>query len=718
MRKHTGGAAVVALWALTAGAAAALIPWAAGAAAAGEAQASIGADDIGGTVRSSRGPEAGIWVIAETTDLGTRYAKIVVTDDQGRFLIPGLPSANYSVWTRGYGLVDSPKVQSTPGKRLALTAVIAPSPQAAAQYYPADYWYSLLHVPPKSDFPGTGPSGNGIDPSMKSQDYWINHYKTNCNVCHQLGDKATRLIEKNFAKVAPYDSDSEAWGLRTLVGQDGAGMSALFNQPGRKVATETFGNWTERVEAGEVPPAPPRPQGVERNIVITEWEWGEANTFAHDELTTDKRHPTANANGPIYGVDWGNDAFLILNPTLNLATQYQVPVLDPVHTQFGKAQSEPLPSPYWGNTLYWHDQAIPNNAAMDSKGRVWMSARSRPEEDQPAYCTSPDSPWARMAPLKTNNRGLEYYDPRTARFHPVNTCFDSHHVRFANDKDETIYGNGVIGGTVGWVKTRVLDETGDVQKASGWCRPYFDINRDGKIDPKVDRPIAEVKSAYGVQPDPDGSVWLAVISPMPGRIVRVDPRTCVSEAYEPPFNNPAAKVQGYTPRGIDIDSHGVIWTGLAGSGHLASFDRRKCRHAYDPTLPNPGQQCPEGWTLHAVPGPTFTGTNVKVDFLYYNFVDQFNTLGLGRDVPLANGTNSDSILALLPNNKWVVMRVPYPMGFYQRGMDGRIDDPAAGWKGRALYADYGPNIMWHSELGMGSRSRVVKFQIRPDPLAR
>jgi hypothetical protein len=388
-----------------------------------------------------------------------------------------------------------------------------------------------------------------------------------------------------------------------------------------------------------------------------------------------------------------------------------VPVLDPVNTPFGKAQSMPVPSPYWGNTLYWHDLSIPNNAAMDSKGRVWMSGRSRPPDEQPAFCAT--LPWAGAAPLKVNFRGLQYYDPRTARFHPVDTCFDAHHVRFANDKDDTLYVNGPFFGGVGWVNTRILDETGDVAKAQGWCRPYYDTNQDGKIDPAVDRPI-EVQGVYGVQPDPDGSVWITSPGPMPGKIIRVDPHTCVSQAFEPPFNNSASKQTGYTPRGIDIDSKGVIWTGLAGSGQMASFDRRKCKVVAS----TDGQQCPEGWSLYPVPGPTFAGTAVKVDFPYYNFVDQFNTLGLGNDVPLANGTNSDSLLALMPDGKWVVLRVPYPMGFYQRGMDGRIDDPNAGWKGRGLYADYGPNAIWHREGGLGSKSSVVKFQIRPDPLAK
>ena len=125
--------------------------------------------DIAGVVTSSKGPEAGVWVIAETKDFGTGFRKMVVTDDQGRYLVPDLPKANYSIWVRGYGLVDSAKVQAAPGKQLDLKAVIAPSAKEAAQYYPAAYWYALLHIPPKSDFPGTGESGNGISERIKSQ---------------------------------------------------------------------------------------------------------------------------------------------------------------------------------------------------------------------------------------------------------------------------------------------------------------------------------------------------------------------------------------------------------------------------------------------------------------------------------------------------------------------------------------------------------------------
>ena len=110
----------------------------------------VDCDDIGGVVSGPDGPEAGVWVIAET-------------DDQGRYLLPDLPDATYRVWVRGYGLVDSPPVEGEPGDHLMLTAVPAPDARAATQYYPANYWYSLLEVPPASEFPGTGPDGNGID---------------------------------------------------------------------------------------------------------------------------------------------------------------------------------------------------------------------------------------------------------------------------------------------------------------------------------------------------------------------------------------------------------------------------------------------------------------------------------------------------------------------------------------------------------------------------
>jgi hypothetical protein len=223
----------------------------------------------------------------------------------------------------------------------------------------------------------------------------------------------------------------------------------------------------------------------------------------------------------------------------------------------------------------------------------------------------------------------------------------------------------------------------------------------------------------------DKSLWYTV-NITPGLIVRVDPgsnppETCRSEAYQPPFNNARAPGKlGYLPRGIDIDRNGVVWTGLAGSGQMATFDHGKCKLMTGPESFDP-QHCPEGWTMYDVPGPQMKGIpdGGSADFLYGTWVNQFNTLGLGANVPMATGTGSDSLMALMPDtHKWVVLRVPYPLGFYTRNLAGRIDDASAGWKGRGLWAGNEARNPWHQEGGRGMTPEGVHFQMRPDPLAK
>src|SRR6187402_1869124 len=273
----------------------------------------IDTDDIGGVVTGPSGPEAGVWVIAETTDLPTKFVRIVVTDDRGRYVVPDLPSANYSVWVRGYGLVDSPKSRSTPGRTVNLTAVKAPNAKAAAEYYPAGYWFSLLQVPAESEFPGTGPNGNGFATSITSQAAFLRNLKSGgCWACHQLGSKGTREI---LAALGTFESHAAAWDRRVQSGQAGGGMSTSLNQWGRRRMLEMFGDWTQRIANGEVPPSPPRPTGIERNIVITQWDWADPKVYLHDVVSTDRRKPTVNANGPVYG-------------SLELSADY-TPVLDP-----------------------------------------------------------------------------------------------------------------------------------------------------------------------------------------------------------------------------------------------------------------------------------------------------------------------------------------------------------------------------------------------------
>jgi hypothetical protein len=176
-------------------------------------------------------------------------------------------------------------------------------------------------------------------------------------------------------------------------------------------------------------------------------------------------------------------------------------------------------------------------------------------------------------------------------------------------------------------------------------------------------------------------------------------------------------VSGYGPRGMDIDRNGVVSLPLA-SGHLASFDRRKCKGPLNgPTAT--GNHCPEGWTLYPFPGPHFQGVTESGSAMssYYVWVDQFDTFGLGRNVPIATGNTSDSLLALV-DGKFVTLRVPYPMGFHSKGLDGRIDDAGLGWKGKGLWSTYGGRVPFHIEGGKGTTSKVLHFQFRPDPLAK
>ena len=232
----------------------------------------IDADDIGGVVMGPDGPEAGVWVIAETMDLGTRFSKTVVTDAEGRYVVPDLPDATYDVWVRGYGLVDSEKLQVSPGAMQDLTAVVAPDEAAAAQYYPAGYWFSMIEVPEKGEFPGTGADGNGISPDVESRAQWIRAIKTGgCLACHQLGNQATREVLAAFGE---FESTAAAWDRRILSGQAGGQMRGGLDRIGRTAALAMFADWTDRIAEGELPAeAPPRPQAEERNVVITQWDW-------------------------------------------------------------------------------------------------------------------------------------------------------------------------------------------------------------------------------------------------------------------------------------------------------------------------------------------------------------------------------------------------------------------------------------------------------------
>jgi len=696
----------------------------------------VDADDVGGMVTSAKGPEAGVWVIAETTNLPTKFAKIVVTDDQGRYLIPDLPKANYNIWVRGYGLVDSPKVRTVPGKTLNLKAVIAPNDAAAAEYYPAIYWYSMLKIPDKSEFPGTGEKGNGMPEKLKSQGQWLANVKTHgCISCHQLGNKPTRTMHKEFSE---FKSSLEAWQRRVLSGQASEVMIRNLDDVDPKRALELFADWTERIAAGELPKSKPsRPQGIERNVVITLWDWATPKAYLHDEIASDKRNPTINANGLIYGSPEDSTDFMpILDPVRNKTTEVKVPVRDPnTPDTMAIARSEALmlaPSPDWGTDRIWKSQTTVHNPMFDEKGRVWITTRIRPPNN-PAFCKKgSEHPSAKLFPIERAGRHVGVFDPKTKKFTLIDTCFSTHHLIFAEDSNNTLWlsSGGSAGGVLGWINTKMFDETGDEKKSQGWTAFILDTNGNGKRDEYVesDQPVDPTKDKrivtgyYGIGFNPmDGSIWGSVLS-FPGAVVRVSPgdnppATALTEIFEVPWNEPKAAVNGYGPRGGDIDRNGVFWTSLA-SGHLASFDRRRCKGPLNG--PNAtGKHCPEGWTLYSMPGPQFQSVTDQgsAQASYYSWVDQHDTFGLGRNVPFATGNLSDSLEAFV-DGKFITLRIPYPMGFHAKGMDGRIDNPKTGWKGKGVWSAYAGRATNHIEGGKGTKPKVVKFQLRPDPLAK
>ena len=679
----------------------------------------IDGDDIGGVVTGPKGPEAGVWVIAETRDLPVRYIKSVVTDDRGRFVVPDLPPASYSVWARGYGLVDSAKATAKPGTRLTIAATPAPTAAAAAHYYPAIYWYSMLKIPAADQF------GGSSIPARLTQQNWLSSVKNiGCIGCHQLGQLSTRTIP---AALGTFANSVDAWKRRVQSGQSGQQMLGQLNGLG-ELSFANYADWTDRIAKGELPFATPaRPQGVERNIVVTLRDWMDDKHYLHDLIASDRRNPTVNANGPLYGSpEYSSDLIPILDPVKNVATTFKAPVRDaamPLNLGPGHAAALDVlePSPYWGRERIWETRVNNHNSMFDRQGRLWLAASIR-GADNPAFCKAgSDHPSAKAVPMDRAVRHLAMLDPRTQKYTFVDTCYSTHHPQFGYDANDTLWTSGG-GPVVGWLNTKMFLETGDAAKSQGWTALVLDTNGNGRRDAYVepnDPPDATkdtriIAGFYAVMPSPvDGSVWGSVLG-VPGAVVRLapganPPATALAEIYRVPM-------PGFGARGADIDRQGVVWVSL-GSGHIGSFDRRKCKGPLNGPKAT-GDHCPEGWSFHQYPGPGFRGIgDNSAESSYYTWVDQHNTFGLGTDVPMSTGNLNDGLIAFA-NGRMVTLRVPYPLGFYAKGFDGRIDNANAGWKGRGLWAANGDRTPWLIEGGKGSKPLAAHFQLRPDPLAK
>jgi hypothetical protein len=401
----------------------------------------------------------------------------------------------------------------------------------------------------------------------------LNYYLTwiknmGCVGCHQMGNEATRTLPGMFADIG---SSHQAWARRIASGQAGNSMVRIAADLLRGLPLEYLADWTDRIAAGELPAqVPERPSGVERNVVATVRDWSDPQFYMHDLSGTDRRDPTVNGYGPLYGApELSTDQMPILDPVRNSATVYDVPVRDE-DTPTTNEDPVVAPSPYWGDERIWDSRSNIHNPMLDQDGRVWLTAQIR-AEGNPDFCKQgSDHPSAKLYPKDSASRHLAVLDPDTNRFL----------------------------------------ETGDAAASQGWAPLILDTNGNGKqdewtepgeaSDPRLDTRVPN--GFYAVMPEPQGdAIWGSNAFRYPGSITRLmpgenPPQTSLAEMYYPPL-------PGFGVRGADIDKHGVVWTSL-GSGHLGEFDRRKCRGPLNGPEAT-GNHCPEGWTLHKLPGPAF-----------------------------------------------------------------------------------------------------------------
>ena len=475
-------------------------------------------------------------------------------------------------------------------------------------------------------------------------------------------------------------------------------MISGLGQLGRDRALALFADWTDRIAAGRG--AAGAAAAARASSATSSSPSGTGRipkAYLHDEVSTDRRNPTRQRQRADLRRA-GAERRLPASPRS-----------DEEHDQSGAAD---CPRSEYAGHAADDDSAV---AILGQRGRLDQQeqraqpdarrararldhvGRARPSTTRISARRVRRHPSAKLFPIARSSRHLAMYDPKTKKLTHISTCFGTHHLMFAEDANNTLWTSGG-GQVVGWLNTKMFEETGDEAKSQGWTALVIDTNGNGKRDAYVEpnEPVDPAKDKrygaafYAVAPAPDGSIWGSVLG-FPGAVVRLvpgsnPPETTLAEVYEPPFANDKAMIQGFSPRGGDVDRNGVYWSALA-SGHMASFDRRKCKGPLNgPTAT--GQHCPEGWTLYAEPLPQLKGVtdNGSAEGSYYTWVDQFDTSGLGANTPIDTGNASEGLLAL-KDGKWVVLRVPYPTGFYTKWMDGRIDDPKGGLEGQGTLDD-------------------------------
>ena len=278
-------------------------------------QVAIDNDDVGGVVTGPNGPEAGVWVIAETTDLPTKYAKIVVTDDQGRYLLPDLPTANYNVWVRGYGLVDLPKVARGARPHDQSHRRRSRRRSSAAELYPAD-------VLVRDDERSAGEEISPARPTSQRHRTGAAASPDGRREVHRLPSASTRNRPHDPARVRRLQPKGGSLDAPCRVGPD----RRVDDQRGSPCSSAATVRVLRRLDrsgrAGEMPKnKPPRPQGVERNVVLTVWDWSDPQDVSpRPDLHRPARRPSTPTDRSTASHEYSTLDMPILDPVTHMAS--------------------------------------------------------------------------------------------------------------------------------------------------------------------------------------------------------------------------------------------------------------------------------------------------------------------------------------------------------------------------------------------------------------
>ena len=660
-------------------------------------------DDIGGVVTGPSGPEAGVWVIAETTDLPTRYAKMVVTDDQGRYVVPDLPKAKYKVWVRGYGLVDSAKVDGEPGKQLNLTAVPAPNEAAAAQYYPAIHWYSMLKIPDASEF-----GGKSDIPDKITQSEWLSVVK---NIgLHRLpsagpavdphGPRGVRRVQVGRGSMAAPHQAGQAGELMTnpLAGYLGG------------APYKYFGEWTDRIAKGELPPSKPtRPQGLERNVVVTTWDWGDRRSIPARPDRLGPAQPDRQRLWPALRLARiRTDVLPILDPKTHTVTDFKAPVRDPDMPESlgpGHAAVESrcrLGLLGRGEDLGQPGQQPQLHVRQEGPG---VAGGGHPRPRQPRLLQEGLRPSLGQAVPDREERppGLD------ARSQDDEIHLRRHLLRQPSPAvrrqgqavDSAEPGRWPAGSTPRCSTRPAMRPSRKAGRRSCSTSTATASATNTSSPTSRSMPTRTCASCrrpgtYAVMPEPGRRLDLVHRRRVcgPPRCLRFDPDTQTGrEVFNVPMPGFGIARRRHRQQGRAVGvarerPHRAAST--AASARVRSTDRRR-----------PAIIVRKAGRSTSIRGPASKASaRTARRSSYYSWVDQHDTFGLGKDVPMSTANLMDGFVAL-KDGKMISLRVPYPMGFYAKGFDGRIDDPNAGWKGRGLWTSSGDRTPWLIEGGKG-----------------